>query len=82
MGLHGLPPGFALNLDRGGDACVFGLEAVKKFLAETGCDYMLRAHQCVIYLFMSLQFGFVCFLHFLLHFSGFGSRRRTLTLCL
>jgi hypothetical protein len=45
MGQHGLPPGFALNLDRGGDACVFGEQAVDKFMEQTGCDFMLRAHQ-------------------------------------
>ena len=45
MGMHGLPPGFALNLDRGGDACVFGEEAVAEFKRQTGCDFILRAHQ-------------------------------------
>eukprot|EP00049_Salpingoeca_infusionum_P006850 m.111825 g.111825 ORF g.111825 m.111825 type:complete len:613 (-) comp13464_c0_seq2:1399-3237(-) len=45
MGQHGLPPGFAINLDRGGDACVFGEQAVNTFRKQTGCDYILRAHQ-------------------------------------
>ncbi|EGD78643.1 serine/threonine-protein phosphatase [Salpingoeca rosetta] len=45
MGMHGMPPGFALNLDRGGDACVFGEDAVAAFKEQTGCDFILRAHQ-------------------------------------
>ena len=45
MGKHGLPNGFAPNLDRGGDACVFGSEAVRTFTKATSCDFILRAHQ-------------------------------------
>jgi hypothetical protein len=45
MGKHGLPQGFAPNLDRGGDACVFGAEAVRTFSKAAACDYILRAHQ-------------------------------------
>lgn len=45
MGQHGLPPGFAPNMDRGGDACVFGEEAVRTFTQATSCEYILRAHQ-------------------------------------
>eukprot|EP00056_Hartaetosiga_gracilis_P007744 m.111762 g.111762 ORF g.111762 m.111762 type:complete len:579 (-) comp12769_c0_seq2:26-1762(-) len=45
MGKHGLPPGFALNLERGGDACVFGEDAVAAFSKETNLNFVLRAHQ-------------------------------------
>eukprot|EP00055_Hartaetosiga_balthica_P004796 m.13111 g.13111 ORF g.13111 m.13111 type:complete len:579 (+) comp4110_c0_seq1:320-2056(+) len=45
MGKHGLPKGFALNLERGGDACVFGEDAVSAFSEETSCNFVLRAHQ-------------------------------------
>ncbi|EDQ85165.1 uncharacterized protein MONBRDRAFT_34386 [Monosiga brevicollis MX1] len=45
MGHQGLPAGFAPNMDRGGDSCVFGEAAVKAFMKQTGCDFMLRAHQ-------------------------------------
>jgi hypothetical protein len=45
LGKLGMPPGFGLNTDRGGDACVFGEEAVKSFASDSGCDYIIRAHQ-------------------------------------
>ena len=40
-----MPPGFAPNLDRGGDSCVFGEQAVETFMNITECDYAIRAHQ-------------------------------------
>lgn len=45
LGKLGMPAGFGLNTDRGGDACVFGEEAVKMFAQDSGCDYIIRAHQ-------------------------------------